>query len=207
MILSIHPENPQDRAIIKAVEILRNGGVIVYPTDTVYGLGCDLHNKNAIERIYQIKRHEPIKPFSFLCSDLKHISEYAKVSNHAFRFMKHLIPGPYTFVLPATRLKTIPKSVVSRRKTVGIRVPDNKVCHAIIAALGNPIISTSVTDERGDILSDPAYIKAHLGYQIDLILDAGILPTIPSTVFELTGDMPVILRKGAGDFSFIQQFL
>ncbi len=207
MMLSVHPENPQDRAITKAVEILRNGGIIVYPTDTVYGLGCDLHNKNAIERIYQLKRLDRIKPFSFLCSDLKHISEYAKVSNHAFRFMKHLIPGPYTFVLPATRLKTIPKSVVSKRKSVGIRVPDNKICRAIIAALGNPIINTSVTDERGEILSDPVYIQKYFGYQVDMILDAGILPTIPSTVFELTGDTPVIVRKGAGDFSQIQQYM
>ncbi len=207
MMLSVHPENPQDRAITKAVEVLRSGGVIVYPTDTVYGLGCDLHNKNAIERIYQLKRHEPVKQFSFLCSDLKHISEYAKVSNHAFRFMKHLIPGPYTFVLPATRLKTIPKSVVSKRKTVGIRVPDNKICRAIIASLGNPVINTSVTDERGNILSDPAHIKKYLGFQVDLILDAGILPTIPSTIFDLTDERPVIIRKGAGDLSLIQQLL
>jgi tRNA threonylcarbamoyl adenosine modification protein (Sua5/YciO/YrdC/YwlC family) len=207
MMLSAHPENPHDRVIMKAVEILRNGGVIVYPTDTVYGLGCDLYNKNAIERIYYLKRHEPTKPLSFLCSDLKHISEYAKVSNHAFRFMKHLIPGPYTFVLPSTRLKTIPKSMVSKRKSVGIRVPDNKICHAIIAALGNPIVNASVTDEHGEILSDPVIIKEYFGYQIDLVLDSGILPTIPSTVFDLTGDSTVIVRRGAGDFSLINQYL
>jgi tRNA threonylcarbamoyl adenosine modification protein (Sua5/YciO/YrdC/YwlC family) len=207
MILSAHPENPHDRVIMKAVEILRNGGVIVYPTDTVYGLGCDLHNKNAIERIYQLKRHEPVKQLSFLCSDLKHISEYAKVSNHAFRFMKHLIPGPYTFVLPSTRLKTIPKSMMSKRKSVGIRVPENKTCHAIIAELGHPIVNTSVTNERGEILSDPAAIKEFFGFQIDLILDAGILPTIPSTIFDLTGDTTVIVRKGVGDFSLIQQYM
>lgn len=207
VLVSVHPDNPQDRAIIKAVEVLRNGGVIVYPTDTVYGLGCDLYNKNAIERIYQLKRHESGKPFSFLCSDLKHISEYAKVSNHAFRFMKHLIPGPYTFILPATRLKTIPKSMVSKRKSVGIRVPDNRICHAIIAALGNPIINASVTNEQDEILSDPALIKEYLGYHADVILDAGILPTIPSTIIDLTGDTPVILRKGAGNFSLIQQYL
>jgi len=207
MILSAHPENPHDRVITKAVEILRNGGVIVYPTDTVYGLGCDLHNKNAIERIYLLKRHEPVKQLSFLCSDLKHISEYAKVSNHAFRFMKHLIPGPYTFVLPSTRLKTIPKSMMSKRKSVGIRVPENKTCHAIIAELGHPIVNTSVTNERGEVLSDPAAIKEFFGFQIDLILDAGILPTIPSTIFDLTGDTTVIVRKGAGDFSLIQQYL
>ncbi len=206
MILKVHPDNPPERAIGKAVEVLRNGGLIVYPTDTVYGLGCDLQNKNAIDRIYQIKRHALTKPLSFLCSDLKHISEYAKVTNHAFKLMKHLIPGPYTFILPATRLKSIPNSVVSKRKTVGIRVPDNNVCHAIIATLGNPIITTSVTDEQGEILSDPAYIAKYLGFQVEIVLDAGVLPTIPSTVVDLTEETPVIIRKGAGDPALIQQY-
>lgn len=138
MYIRMHPENPQGRHTTRAVEILKNGGVIIYPTDTVYGIGSSVFDKNAIERIYQIKKQDMHKPFSFVCSDLSHISEYARVSNPAYRLMKGLIPGPYTFVLPAARLKHLPKSMVSKRKTVGIRVPDNRICMAIVKKLGHP---------------------------------------------------------------------
>ncbi len=204
MRVPIHPDNPQSRTISRAVEILQHGGVIVYPTDTVYGLGCNLMDQEAVRRVHFLKHQATSKPFSFLCSDLKHISEYAKVSNQAFRLIKRLIPGPYTFLLPATRMKSIPRIVVSKRKTVGIRVPDNNVCNAIIHALGNPIISTSVTTSTGEILTDPDRIQDLLGNQIDLILDGGVLPATPSTILDLTADAPVVVREGAGDLSFLQ---
>jgi len=201
MILTIHTENPETRVIRKAAEILAAGGIIIYPTDTVYGLGCGVESKNAIERIYLIKRQRSDKPFSFVCSDLTHISEYAHVSNAAFKIMKHLIPGPYTFILPAARMKQLPKILVSKRKTVGIRVPDSKVSLAIVRELGHPILSTSVTDESGGLMNDPAGIAERFHNAVDLIIDGGMLPSNPSTVLDLTGDEPKVLRQGAGDVS------
>lgn len=201
MVLKIHPINPQGRHIARAVEILRDGGVIVYPTDTVYGMGCSLFNTAAIERIYKIKAQADQKPFSFICSDLSHISEYAKVSNVAFRLMKQLVPGPYTFVLPASRLKQLPRSMISKRKTVGIRVPDNKICLSIIRELGHPILSASVTDPGGAIVNDPDLIRDLYEKRVDLILDGGNSSLEVSTVLDLTEDPPVIVREGAGDVS------
>lgn len=201
MYLTVHPENPQGRHIARAVEILHEAGVIIYPTDTVYGIGCSVFNKNAIERIYRIKQQDRHKPFSFICSDLSHISEYAKVSNPAFRLMKHLIPGPYTFVLPASRLKQLPKSMISKRKTVGIRVPNNAICLAIVRELGHPILSASVTDEHGEVMNNPELIKDLFESKVDLILDGGVVLSEPSTVLDLTDEQPVIVREGAGDVS------
>lgn len=201
MILTIHTENPETRVIRKAAEILAAGGVIIYPTDTVYGLGCSVENKSAIERIYLIKRQRSDKPFSFVCSDLTHISEYAHVSNVAFKIMKHLVPGPYTFILPAARMKQLPKILVSKRKTVGIRVPDSKVSLAIVREMGHPILSTSVTDESGELLNDPATIAEAFRNTVDLIIDGGTLVSDPSTVVDLTGDEPKVVRQGAGDIS------
>ena len=145
MILNVHTVNPEPRVIHRAAELLAGGGIIIYPTDTVYGLGCSVTDKNAIERIHLVKRQRADKPFSFVCSDLTHISEYAQVSNAAFKIMKHMIPGPYTFILPAGRMKQLPKILVSKRKTVGIRVPDSPVTQALVRELGHPILSTSVT--------------------------------------------------------------
>ncbi len=199
MIVKIHPENPEPRYVRKAGEILASGGIIIYPTDTVYGLGCSIGSREAIEKIYLIKRMRPDKPFSFLCSDLTHISEYAHVSNAAFKTMKHLIPGPYTFILPAAKMQGLPKILVSRRKTVGIRVPDSKVAHELIKAAGHPILSTSVTTEDGEMLNDPEQIADHFRNQVDMILDAGPLASEPSTVLDLTGEAPVVVRAGAGD--------
>ncbi len=201
MILTIHTENPETRVIRKAAEILAAGGVIIYPTDTVYGLGCSVENKSAIERIYLIKRQRSDKPFSFVCSDLTHISEYAHVSNVAFKIMKHLVPGPYTFILPAARMKQLPKILVSKRKTVGIRVPDSKVSLAIVREMGHPILSTSVTNESGELLNDPATIAEAFRNTVDLIIDGGTLVSDPSTVVDLTGDEPKVVRQGAGDIS------
>lgn len=206
MYTKIHPDNPQPRHIKRAVEILKNDGIIIYPTDTVYGIGCSIFSPRAIELIYQLKCQDRSKPFSFVCSDLSHISEFAKVSNTAFRLMKQLIPGAYTFILPASRLKQLPKSMISKRKTVGIRVPDNKICIALIKELGHPILNASVTDERGEIINDPEIIKEFYEKRVDMILDGGNSILELSTILDLTEGPPVVVREGAGDFSMIENY-
>jgi tRNA threonylcarbamoyl adenosine modification protein (Sua5/YciO/YrdC/YwlC family) len=203
MVLKVHPVNPQGRHVQHAVEVLRGGGVIIYPTDTVYGIGCSIFSTKAIERIYQIKRQDESKPFSFICSDLSHISEYAKVSNPAFRLMKHLIPGPFTFILPASRLKQLPKSLISQRKTVGIRVPNNKVIQMLVKELGHPVLNASVTTENEEIIQDPDSIKQHYEKRVDLILEDGHCGVELSTILDLTDEQPVVVREGAGDVSMI----
>ena len=201
MYLKVHPKNPQGRHITHAVETLRNDGVIIYPTDTMYGIGCSVFSKKAIDRIYQIKNQNVTKPFSFVCSDLSHISEYAVVSNPAYRVMKQLVPGPFTFILPASRLKQLPKSLISKRKTVGIRVPDNQISLAIVRELGHPILSASVTDINGNVINNPELIKEIFENQVDVILNGGINVSAPSTVLDFTEDPPVVIREGAGDIS------
>ena len=203
MIVNLHPQNPEQRYIRKAAEILSSGGIVIYPTDTVYGMGCSIENKNAIERIYLIKRIHSDKPFSFICSDLKHISKYAHVSNAAFKTMKHLIPGPYTFVLPAVKMRTLPKILVSKRKTVGIRVPDSRVAHDLVKALGHPNLSTSVAIGERKMAKDPDEIADNFKNQVDMILNVGMLTSALSTVLDMTGERPVLLRRGAGDISGI----
>lgn len=203
MIVKIHPENPEPRLVRKAVEILQSGGIVIYPTDTVYGIGCSVEDKNAIEKIYLIKRQREDKPFSFVCSDLKHISEYAHVSNAAFKIMKHLIPGPYTFILPAAKMKQLPKILVSKRKTVGIRVPQSKTTLALVKELGHPILSTSVNGDDGELLNDPEIIAAHYHNIVEMIIDGGVLVSDPSTVLDLTEEHPRVVRQGAGDVSMI----
>ena len=202
MIYRINPQNPQKRLIAKAVDILKIGGVIAYPTDTIYGFGCDILNKKAIQRIYQIKKRDRSKPFSFICSDLKNISEYAQVTDYAYKTMKRLLPGPYTFILPGTKL--VPKIMLTKRKTVGIRVPNNNICLAIVEALGHPIISTSVGWSGREVLSDPQQIEETFGSQIDLTIDGGILPNQPSSIISLLDDLPEVIRAGLGEVS---QFL
>ncbi len=203
MILEINPKHPEPRKIKQVVEVLSNGGIIAYPTDTYYGIGCDLLNKATIEKIYQLKRRSPVDPFSFICSDLKNISEYAQVTNYAYKNMKRLLPGPYTFVLEGSRL--VPKIMLTKRHTVGIRVPDNAICLAIVDDLGHPVISTSATNpETKDILATPQEIKEKLGHAIDLIIDGGSVPGKPSSVVSLIGDTPEILREGSGDISIFK---
>ena len=182
----------------KAVEVLRAGGVAIYPTDTVYGIGCSVENKSAIEKIYLIKRQRQDKPFSFVCADLKNISEYAHVSNAAFKTIKRLIPGPYTFILPAARMKHLPKILISKRKTVGIRVPASPTTLALVQALGHPILSTSVTTEEGEVLNDPGEIVRTFQHRVELIIDGGLLTSEPSTVIDFTAEQPEIIRQGAG---------
>ncbi|MBZ0180910.1 MAG: threonylcarbamoyl-AMP synthase [Melioribacteraceae bacterium] len=195
----LHPVTPQARYINKAVEVLKSGGVIIYPTDTVYGLGCDIYNKEAVERIYSIKNEALTKLYSFLIPDLKDISKYAKVSDYAYRMMKKHLPGPYTFVLPAS--KEVPKKLWTKRKQVGIRIPNHNIAIQLAKELGNPIVSTSVTNRKGDVLFNPEEIKIIFNSQVDLMLSSGALNGKPSTIVDLSSDIPEVLREGAGDAS------
>ncbi len=179
-----------------AADVLRDGGLIVYPTDSIYGLGCDLFNKRAIEKIYQIKGNDKRRYLSFICPDLKGISEYAYVSNAAYKIMRHLLPGPYTFILNATR--QVPKVLLEKRKTVGIRVPDHNVCQALLAEFGNPVISTSASLPDQEYIGNPDAIESTFTRWVDLFLDAGPGGLEPSTVIDLTEDEPVLIRQGKG---------
>lgn len=201
-VLHIHPKNPQMRFINRAVEVLKEGGLIIYPTDTVYGLGCDIFQKKAIEKIYQIKPNLDNKPLSFICADLKDISKYAKVSTQVYRLLKYAFPGPYTFILPAAR--EVPKKLWSKRKTVGIRVPDNLIAQSLARELGHPIVSTSITNDNGEILNDEESIVKYYGKKVDLILYAGPLGLTPSTIIDFSTEEPEIVRVGAGDVSFLE---
>ncbi|MBM4287215.1 MAG: threonylcarbamoyl-AMP synthase [Deltaproteobacteria bacterium] len=197
MILRINPDNPQERLLRRVVQVLSEGGLIAYPTDTCYGIGCDLLNKKAIEKIYQLKKRPLAKPFSFICADLKNISEYAKVSNFAYKTMRRLLPGPYTFILEGSRL--VPKIMLTRRKTAGIRVPDNAICLSLVQLLGHPIISTSASREDGSVMSDPYDIAEYYKPPLDLVIDGGIIAPAPSSVISLIGDEPEVIRAGKGE--------
>jgi tRNA threonylcarbamoyl adenosine modification protein (Sua5/YciO/YrdC/YwlC family) len=200
MILEIHPEDPQTRHIARVAESLRGGEVIAYPTDTTYGIGCSIFCKKSIERIYQMKLRDRRKPFSIICSSLSEISRYARVSNSAFKHLKRYLPGPYTFVLEATR--EVPDLLLTRQKTVGIRIPDNRICLDLVAALGNPIITTSANLSGEEPVGDPRVIADTFGNQLDLILDGGILTTDVSSVVSLINAKPEVLRLGLGDVSW-----
>ena len=194
--LQIHPDNPQVRHIKAAAEVLRTGGLIVYPTDSVYGLGCDLLNKNAVEKIYQCKGHDKRKLLSFICPDLKNISEYAYVPDSAYKIMRRLLPGPYTFILNAT--KQVPRILLEKRKTVGIRVPDNAVCQALLAEFGRPIISTSARLAEQSFLNDPDEITDTFEHIAEIYLDTGVGGLEISTVIDCTGEDLEIVRQGKG---------
>lgn len=202
MMISIHPEDPQPRLISQVVDILRGDGVIAYPTDTTYGIGCSIFSKKGIEKIYTIKQREKKKPFSFICADLSEVTRYAKVSNFAFRIMKRLLPGPYTFVLDATSI--VPNLLVTKQKTVGIRIPDNQVCLALVKALGNPIVTTSANRSGEEPIGDPYIVDSEMGKQLDCILAGGLLPPDVSSVVSLIGDYPEVLRQGIGDVSWVE---
>lgn len=193
LMLSINADNPQQRLINRVCSVLEEGGLIVYPTDTFYGIGCNLFNKKGIQLIYRLKNRPLKKPFSFLCDSLKEVSRYALVSNYAYKTMKRLLPGPYTFILEGTRL--VPKIMLTKRKTVGIRVPDNKICLDIIRTFGRPIISTSA------VFDDPQSIKEAYGSFLDVIIDGGVLYQSPSSVVSLIDDIPEVIREGKGDVS------
>jgi len=196
----LHPVNPESRFINKAIKTLKDGGVIIYPTDTVYGIGCDIFNKQALDRVREIKGESDLKLLSFICPNLKDIAKYARVSDYAYKTMKRLLPGPYTFILPAA--KNVPKKLWSKRKTVGIRIPDHPVALKIVNGLGNPIVSTSTTTRKGDLLIDPLEIRSVFDFQVDLMLASSNIMGTPSTVIDLSGEDPVIVREGAGDISY-----
>ena len=195
----INSENPQPRLISKVVEQLRRGSVICYPTDTVYGIGCDIFNQKAVKRIFQLKRRPKHKPFSFMCSSLKNVSTYCHISNTAYRLMKQHLPGPYTFILPT--MKIVPKIMTSKQKTVGIRVPDNNICRALIDELGNPILTTSatLTDEEMPVPAEAYELEDQLNGLVDLIIDGGTIYPEPSSVISFVNDIPEIFREGKGD--------
>jgi len=196
-IQKIYFDHPQPRLIKRAVDILKKGGIIVYPSDTIYGIGVDLFNKNAMQRVLQLKKASNNKLLSFICPDLKEISKWAIVPDYAFKVMRRVIPGPYTFVLKATR--QIPKMMIQKRKTVGVRFPDSAVTKAILEELDRPILSTSVPMGADGYYTDPTEIRDMFKNEIDLILDAGVMFNQPSTIVDFTGDEPQILRHGAGD--------
>ncbi|MBW1616969.1 MAG: threonylcarbamoyl-AMP synthase [Deltaproteobacteria bacterium] len=202
MLISINPETPQERLIKKAAQTLKEGGIIAYPTDTNYGIGCDIMNKKAIEKIYGLKQRNKYKPFSFICSGLTNISKYAKVTNYAYKTMKRLLPGPYTFVLEGSRL--VPKIMLTKRKTAGIRVPKHNICIALVKELGNPIISTTAKTGEGEPLINPSLINDYFKHRIDMVIDGGPVRMTPSSVISLIKDEPEVIREGEGDVSIFR---
>jgi tRNA threonylcarbamoyl adenosine modification protein (Sua5/YciO/YrdC/YwlC family) len=195
LIVEINAAHPEPRKIQQAVDVLERGGIIAYPTDTVYGLGCDLMNKSAIERLYQVKGMQKNKNLAFICNDLSNITRYAVVDNSAYRMLRHYLPGPYCFILQATR--DVPKMVLSKQKTVGIRVPDHPVIIELTKALGRPIISTTAQRQGEDPFIDPSEIRDEFK-GLDLVLDAGAGGSVPTTVIDLSQGVVEIIREGAG---------
>ena len=200
MLLRIHPVDPQPRLIRQVVEILRAGGIIIYPTDTVYGIGCDILQADAIERICRLKGIDPRKAnLSFICNDLSHLSEYTKpISTPTFRLLKEHLPGPYTFILPASKL--VPKILQSKKSTIGLRIPDHPIAQAIVRELGRPILSTSLPGIEVEDTTDPDVMYENFGNEVDAVVDGGIGGMIPSTVVDCSDDEPVVIREGAGEW-------
>ena len=200
MLLHIHPDNPQPRLLKQLAECLLDGGVIIYPTDTVYGIGCDISQPKAVERICRIKNVDPHKAqLSFICKDLSHLSDYTKsINTPLYRMLKEHLPGPFTFILPAS--KQVPKILQSKKATIGLRVPDNKICHALGDALGHPILSASLPDDMVEEYTDPEVIFEKFKHQVDFVIDGGIGGMEPSTIVDCTTDEWVVLRQGLGVF-------
>ncbi len=198
--LEINPARPTPRRVQEVVDVLRQGGVVCYPTDTVYGIGCDIYNNKAVKRIYQIKRRAKEKPFSLMCADFQEMTSYCHISNLAYRLMRKNLPGPYTFILPAAKL--VPKLLVTKQKTVGIRVPDHPLCRELVRALGNAVLTTSAILPGDETAMANAYeIEERLGGMVDLVVDGGSVFPDPSTVISLVGDQVEIIREGKGDIS------
>lgn len=202
MYLHLHPENPQQRNIASITETLTGGGVIIYPTDTIYGLGCDIHQPKAVEKICRIKNIDPKKAqLSFVCYDLSDMSRYIKtISTPVYRLLKTYLPGPYTFILPAS--KEAPKLLKSKKDTVGLRIPDNLIARSIVKELGRPILSASLPGDMVEEYTDPEIINENFGKLVDIVVDGGIGGTTPSTVIDCTGPFPVMVREGAGKWDY-----
>jgi tRNA threonylcarbamoyl adenosine modification protein (Sua5/YciO/YrdC/YwlC family) len=200
MLLQVHPENPQPRNIRTIIECLLDGGIIIYPTDTIYGLGCNIFKPKAIERICRIKGVDPAKAqLSFICYDLSDLSKYTKaISTPLYRLLKSHLPGPYTFILPASR--EVPKILKGRKDTIGLRVPDNQIARSIIKELGNPILSASLPGEMVEEYTDPELIEGNFKNLVDIVVDGGIGGMVPSTVVDCTPEEPVVIRKGLGEW-------
>lgn len=202
MLIHIHPDNPQPRLIRQVVDVLRSGGVIIYPTDTIYGLGCDITQHKAVERICRIKNVDPQKAqLSFVCYDLSDLSHYAKqLETSVYRTLKQYLPGPYTFILEASR--QVPKILKSKRDTVGIRVPDNVIARTIVRELGNPILSASLPGEYVEEYTDPESIQDKFGKLVDLVIDGGNGGTVPSTIIDYSTGVPELIREGLGEWHY-----
>ena len=200
MLIHIHPENPQPRQIKTAVECLQRGGIIIYPTDTIYGLGCDILQHKAIERICRIKKVDPKKAqLSFICSDLSHLSDYAKqLPTATYRLLKEYLPGPFTFILPASKM--VPKILQSKKDTIGLRIPNNKIALAIVHELGRPILSASLPGEMVEDYTDPEIMHENFRNEVDIVIDGGIGGIEPSTVIDCTKDVYELIRQGAGEW-------
>jgi tRNA threonylcarbamoyl adenosine modification protein (Sua5/YciO/YrdC/YwlC family) len=201
MIFVINEENPQLRLINKTVEILKEGGVIVFPTDTVYAYGCDIKDKRAIERIYRLKKMDKHKPLSFIFTTISDINDYARnISDDAYKIMKKAFPGPYTFIFKASKL--VPKVVVTNQKTVGVRIPDNNIAIEIVKALGRPLLATSVSNHDGNYIVEPKDLEKIYRNEVDLVIDCGPKISSPSTVIDMTGDTFHVIREGKGEIFF-----
>lgn len=198
MLLHLHPENPQPRNIKTIIECLQDGGIIIYPTDTIYGLGCDIFQHKAIEKICRIKNIEPAKAqLSFVCYDLSDLSIYTKsISTPLYRLLKLYLPGPFTFILPASKI--VPKILKSKKDTIGLRIPDNIISRTIIKELGRPVLSSSLPGEMVEEYTDPEYIYEKFKHQVDIVVDGGIGNMIPSTIIDCTQQPPILVREGAG---------
>lgn len=200
MLLQLHPDNPQPRLLSQIAECLKDGGIIIYPTDTIYGLGCDIYQQKAIERICKIKNVDPQKAqLSFICRDLSHLSDYTKsIDTPLYRMLKTYLPGPYTFILPAS--KQVPKILKSKKETIGLRVPDNIICKQILETLGNPILSASLPGEMVEEYTDPEIIFEKFGDKVDIVIDGGMGGIDPSTIIDCTTDEWKIIRQGVAEW-------
>ena len=199
MLLEINPVHPEPRKIRRAVDALQAGDIVAYPTDTVYGMGCDLFNRKSIDRLYQLKGIDKGQKLAFLCGDLADVSKYAMMHDHVYRILKQYLPGPYTFILGAS--KQVPKMLKTRKDTVGIRVPDNAIARCIVEELGNPILSASLPGEYVEEYTDPEIIHDKFGNLVDMVIDGGIGGIVPSTVVDFTSDEPELIRLGAGEWN------
>ena len=202
MYISIHPDNPEERKIDQVVKILQSGGVIIYPTDTVYGIGCDIRQQEAIEKVCRIRGLEPEKAaLSIMCKDISQIADYTQqIDTPYFKLLKKHLPGPFTFILNSNN--TVPKMFKNKKRTIGIRIPENKIVLALIEALGAPILTTSLKsdDEILEYFTDPSEIYEDFELQVDIVIDGGIGKNVPSTIVDLTNNEPVVIRAGAGEF-------